>query len=146
MSFVRVNKGKTVQKQRCSSMGIKYIKRVIGLPGDSIEMRGFEIWVNGEKVKQEIIEKKGGQGLYEETLSNKIHIIRTQGVSEFSVHKWQIPEGKFLALGDNRDNSLDSRAWGYFSRSHLIGKAEFIWLHWGSFSEIPTLGRNGRIL
>ena len=83
--------------------------------------------------------------LIEETMDSGIHVIRSQGISEYEEHKWKVPEGSYLAIGDNRDNSLDSRAWGYFSDKYLIGKAEYIWLHWGSFSELPGFSRNGRI-
>ena len=60
-------------------------------------------------------------------------------------YKWEVPNGSYLAIGDNRDNSLDSRAWGYFSEDYLVGKADFIWMHWSSYSSLPTFSRNTRI-
>ena len=135
----------SLQKARCTRLGTKYVKRVVGLPGDTIQLSGHELWVNGKKAKKELLNSEEGNKLFEETLGNSIHIIRTNDKSLYSEHKWIIPEGKYLAIGDNRDNSLDSRDWGYFSEKYLIGKAEFIWLHWGSFSEFPTLKRNSRI-
>ena len=72
-------------------------------------------------------------------------MIRITGLTEYAEFKWTIPEGSFLAIGDNRDNSLDSRAWGYFSEKYLIGRAEYIWMHWESFSDLPSFGRNQKI-
>ncbi len=135
----------SLQKNRCSKLGTKYVKRVMGVPGDKVVIKGHEIWINEEKLEQNIILEDESQNLYQEAVGNRIHTIRTLVKSGYDEYKWQIPEGKYLALGDNRDNSLDSRAWGYFSEEHLVGKAEFIWLHWGSFTEIPTFSRNGRI-
>ena len=88
---------------------------------------------------------ESGKGLFEETLGNNIYVVRADSKSLYSEYRWQIPQGKYLAIGDNRDNSLDSRDWGYFSEKYLVGKAEFIWLHWGSFSEMPSFKRNSRI-
>ena len=129
----------------CSKLGIKYIKRVIGIPGDTVEIKGYEIYINGNRLEQVLSEKKGDESIYIETINDINHLIRTLGRNEFENHAWEIPEDKYLAIGDNRDNSLDSRAWGYFSKDDLIGRGEFIWLHWGSYSELPHFKRNRRI-
>jgi len=135
----------SLQKARCTTLGIKYIKRVIGLPGDKVEIRGYEIFINGKKVKQELVNKNGEEKLYKETINDIDHIVRTLGWKEYENFVWEVPPNKYLVIGDNRDNSLDSRDWGYFSKEHLIGRGEFIWLHWGSFSELPHFKRNRRI-
>ena len=145
------------QTVKCSTNGIKYVKRVIGVPGDVVEIKGYEIWINGKKLKQEVISDIDAESLIDgeplidgesflrEIIDDEVHVIRTLGTKEFHQHKWTIPEGKYLAIGDNRDNSLDSRAWGYFSEDKLVGKAEYIWLHWRSFSDAPTFTRNQKI-
>ena len=140
-----LNKFLKLQKDRCTKNGIKYVKRIIGIPGDEVEVKGYEIWINGSKLNHELISTTNGESLVKETIDNKTHVIRSLGLTEYAQHKWVVPEGSYLAIGDNRDNSLDSRAWGYFSEDTLIGKAEYIWLHWGSFSELPTFTRNQRI-
>ena len=85
------------------------------------------------------------ENLLEETIDEGVHIIRTLGLSDYEQHSWTVPEGSYLAIGDNRDNSLDSRAWGYFSENYLIGRADYIWMHWESFSELPSFSRNSKI-
>ena len=140
-----LNKFLKLQKDRCTKNGIKYVKRIIGIPGDEVEVKGYEIWINGNKLKHELISTTNGESLVKETIDNKTHVIRSLGLTEYAQHKWVVPEGSYLAIGDNRDNSLDSRAWGYFSEDTLIGKAEYIWLHWSSFSDLPTFTRNQRI-
>ena len=140
-----LNKFLKLQKDRCTKNGIKYVKRIIGIPGDEVEVKGYEIWINGSKLNHELISTINGESLVKETIDNKTHVIRSLGLTEYAQHKWVVPEGSYLAIGDNRDNSLDSRAWGYFSEDTLIGKAEYIWLHWSSFSDLPTFTRNQRI-
>lgn len=135
----------SLQESRCTTLGIKYIKRVIGLPGDRIEIKGYELFINGNKVKQELLDKSSEEGLYLETIDDIDHIVRILGISEYENFVWDVPPNKYLVIGDNRDNSLDSRAWGYFSKENLIGRGEFIWLHWGSFTELPHFQRNKRI-
>ncbi len=140
-----LNKFLKLQKDRCTKNGIKYVKRIIGIPGDKVEVKGYEIWINDNKLNHEIISTTNGESLLKETIDNKTHVIRFLGLTEYAQHKWVVPEGGYLAIGDNRDNSLDSRAWGYFSEDTLVGKAEYIWLHWSSFSDFPTFSRNQRI-
>ena len=140
-----LNKFLKLQKDRCTKNGIKYVKRIIGIPGDEVEVKGYEIWINGSKLSHELISTTNDESLVKETIDNKTHVIRSLGLTEYAQHKWVVPEGSYLAIGDNRDNSLDSRAWGYFSEDTLIGKAEYIWLHWSSFSDLPTFTRNQRI-
>ncbi len=140
-----LNKFLKLQKDRCTKNGIKYVKRIIGIPGDEVEVKGYEIWINGSKLNHELISTINGESLVKETIDNKTHVIRSLGLTEYAQHKWVVPKGSYLAIGDNRDNSLDSRAWGYFSEDTLIGKAEYIWLHWSSFSDLPTFTRNQRI-
>ena len=144
-SQIFLNRFMSLQKTRCTALGTKYIKRVIGLPGDKVEIRGYEIFINGKKIKQELLNRDEGESLYIEKIENIDHIVRMQGMREYENFIWEVPPNKYLAIGDNRDNSLDSRAWGYFSKEHLIGRGEFIWLHWGSFSELPHFQRNRRI-
>ena len=135
----------SLQETKCTTLGIKYIKRVIGLPGDRIEIKGYELFINGNKVKQELLDKSTEESLYLETIDDIDHIVRILGISEYENFVWDVPSDKYLVIGDNRDNSLDSRAWGYFSKENLIGRGEFIWLHWGSFTELPHFQRNKRI-
>jgi signal peptidase I len=144
-SQIFVKRFLSLQKNRCTTLGIKYVKRVLGVPGDKVQMKGYEVWINGKKLKHELISKNSNERLIKENLDNKIHMIRSTGLTEYAEFEWTIPEGSFLAIGDNRDNSLDSRAWGYFSDKYLIGRAEYIWMHWESFSDFPSLGRNQKI-
>ena len=97
------------------------------------------------KKRQVLSEKKGEESLYLETIDDVNHLIRITGIKEFDNFVWLVPPDRYLAIGDNRDNSLDSRNWGYFSKEHLIGRGEFIWLHWGSYNELPHFQRNNRI-
>ena len=140
-----LNKFTNLQKNRCTSQGVKFVKRVIGIPGDRVEIKGYEILINGNKVDQKLLSSNSEENLIEETLDEGVHIIRTLGLSDYAQHKWTVPAGSYLAIGDNRDNSLDSRAWGYFSEDYLVGRADFIWMHWASFSSFPSLSRNQQI-
>lgn len=85
-----------------------YIKRVIGLPGDTIKIVGTQVWRNGELIK--------------EPYTQYLSAIRSRrgGV-------WKVPDDKYLVLGDNRDNSADSRSWGFVPRNHVIAKVSYVW-------------------
>lgn len=87
------------------------IKRVIGLPGDKVEYRNNTLYINDEKVEEDYLEG---------------HI--TEDFSLISLGYETIPEGKYLVLGDNRENSLDSRSFGLVDEADIMGKVSLkIW-------------------
>jgi signal peptidase I len=129
---------------------IYYIKRVIGLPGDKIRSMNNELYINDEKIPHEFVAARPsdqGYALIRETLGGEEHIIRvsTYDGSRRLDGSWVVPEGHYFMMGDNRDNSLDSRAWGPVPEKNIVGKAFAIWMHWESFTSLPSFGRAGII-
>ena len=128
---------------------IDYIKRVVGLPGDVIEYKGKTLFINDKKIEQTFIDK------YPYTM-NEIHHIEAKEFKEalgyvnhsILIHdlpgedfKFKVPQGHYLAFGDNRDNSADSRVWGFVPEHNLVGRAFFIWFNFGEFKRIGTIIR-----
>ena len=121
---------------------IDYIKRVVGLPGDRVQMRGGQLYINGTICPRQpagdyIAEDNGTRvpsRLYHETLPNgAVHDIlkQTDEGSANNTPEFRIPEGNLFVLGDNRDNSLDSRfmgngGLGFVPVENLVGRAEFL--------------------
>jgi len=117
---------------------IDYIKRIVGLPGDKIKYKNNELYVNGTKMK---LDKKGERayfmgdgsvdvsGLYEEHLFDVDHEVLRKAYS-IKDGVWTVPSGHYMVLGDNRNNSRDSRFWGFVPQSYLVGKAEIVWWSW----------------
>ncbi len=116
-----------------------YIKRLIGLPGDVIQVRGGILHINEEPVRRDPIgaqQSASGEAialLFDETLPNGVvHEIReiSDGLSTDNTRKFRVPEGHYFMMGDNRDNSRDSRSTlvGFVPAENLVGRAEFIWL------------------
>lgn len=120
---------------------VDYIKRVIGLPGDRIGYFQKQLYVNGKPVEQQ---SKGsytgvGAGLSMtgadwrveqlDSLAHDILVVPNQPSIEGEV---QVPAGHYFVMGDNRDNSNDSRFWGFVPEQNLVGKAFMIWMSWDS--------------
>ncbi len=120
---------------------IDYIKRIVGLPGDKIQVKGGVLHINGEAVKRERIEdfvnldnwgNKQRFAQYIETLPNGVEhriIEATDDGPLDNTGVYNIPEGHYFAMGDNRDNSQDSRvlsAVGFIPAENLVGRAEIL--------------------
>ena len=117
-----------------NKIDIRYIKRLIGLPGDKIQMIQGDLYINDKLVAKhyigDYIDKNGTKfKRYKEELPNGYsHDIITLDVSEKQNTKvFEVPSGHYFFMGDNRDNSLDSRYWGYVPMDHIVGKAWFVW-------------------
>ena len=116
-----------------------YIKRVIGLPGDRIQVRGGQLFINGvgvprEKVGQiddpDVTEMNRPVDVYRETLPNGVSYdtldLTPNGIGD-DTREYVVPEGHYFMMGDNRDNSTDSRfAVGYVPYDNLVGRANII--------------------
>lgn len=136
---------------------INYIKRVVGLPGDRVQYRDKQFIVNGEVVPITQLgteledEVPRGHPLYhraqvrimEEQLGDTTHQVRLRDprlTQPLRTDEWLVPEGHYFMVGDNRDNSNDSRywnskeipqeLWGMVPDNYIVGKAFAVWMHW----------------
>ena len=130
---------------------INYIKRVIGLPGDRIRYDNNKILIiNDEVIEHELMAKLPPSlpslFVYKESLNgaeHKIqHMLRRPG---FRAKDWTVPEGHYFMMGDNRDNSNDSRGWGMVPDKNVVGKAFAIWMNKEPGLHLPTFNRNGLV-
>jgi len=127
-----------------------YIKRVIGKPGDRVAYRDKQLTVNGEPVPQMWLAEiptgryavKMGRELLPDTDGHLMQIDNRRPPRNFSVI---VKPGHYFMMGDNRDNSSDSRVWGQVPERDIVGKAVAIWMHWEAFLSVPSFKRTGAI-
>ena len=107
---------------------LRLVKRVVGLPGDEVEMKSNVLYINGQTLQYDVIETHQNQIDEREDLLGVFHIVRLnrEGSRLSSFEKTTVPEGFYLALGDNRDNSSDSRVIGFVPRDEIIGRAKTV--------------------
>ncbi len=138
--------------------GESWIKRVVGLPGDEVVIRDNRVWINGEPVSTELIGPyrgdpandddaelmRYGATLLTERLGNVGHQIIQMPLVDGApdvpneLNPRTVPSGCYFVMGDNRENSQDSRYHGCVPEENLVGKAEFIWMSLASLDRIAT--------
>ena len=141
---------------------LDYIKRVVGVPGDEVAYLNKRLTINGQPVPKEPVSDFFDEDAmtyfkqYEEALGPKHHRILNDenrpafipGVENFPSREncrysvegvvCKVPPGHYFMMGDNRDNSLDSRYWGFVPDKNIVGRAFFIWMNFGSFRRIGS--------
>ncbi|MDN5870879.1 MAG: signal peptidase I [Nitrococcus sp.] len=126
-----------------------YIKRIVGLPGDTIHYEQKKLYINGELMPQELI------GRYPPDPAAVVKIEHLEGVNhEILLYTnarsgsftFQVPQGAYFAMGDNRDRSSDSRYWGAVPTRNLVGEAFLIWMSWDWEDNTVNWGRIGEAI
>ena len=132
-----------------------YIKRLVGLPGDTVEVRDDVVYING--VEQPRVPdgefsytdssrmcRAEDMKMFSEKLGGKDHPVLQSTSYATRMADWgpkEVPEGNYFVMGDNRDNSADSRFWGFVPRDNIRGKAILVWLSFDHCKgNIPALG------
>ncbi|MGH8550754.1 MAG: signal peptidase I [Methylococcales bacterium] len=134
---------------------VDYIKRVIGLPGDRISYYGKQVFLNGKPVKTTALGGYQGVGQGKD-MTGSLQLVEELPGAEHSILVMQgpsgregdfyIPEGHYFVMGDNRDNSNDSRYWGTVPEANLVGRAFMIWMNWDWENSGVGFNRLGTIL
>jgi len=147
-----------------SDPSVNYIKRVVGLPGDKIRYTSDKhLYVNGQPVAEQMVGTEpgtlGSAELYKEKLGEAEHMIRKE-MNRYQAppdNEWTVPAGHYFMMGDNRDNSNDSRYWddpnipknelGMVPDQNIVGKAFAVWMSWPEpkMSHLPNFSRVGLI-
>ena len=145
---------------------IDYIKRVVGVPGDEVSFRAQQLYINGSAVPTEQKpppgfydeESKRYFAEFKEKLGETEHAILVNPQSQpyygpedriafpfrencrYSAEgvTCKVPEGHYFMMGDNRDNSQDSRFWGFVPDQNIVGRAFFVWMNFGNFKRIGS--------
>jgi signal peptidase I len=139
---------------------LDYIKRVVGTPGDTVAYLNKRLTINGKPVDTatapEFFDEDAMRYFkqFEEALGDKKHRLLNDddrpafvpGADNFPGRNncsytaegvtCKVPDGHYFMMGDNRDNSLDSRYWGFVPEKNIVGKAFFVWMNFGSLKRI----------
>lgn len=137
-----------------------WIKRVIGLPGDEVAFRNKQLFVNGQLVpltdthpyvddgskESSGMASVGTTESTEDLTGIRHQILEIPGMRRSPEGTWKVPADKYFVMGDNRDNSEDSRYWGFLPEQNLVGKAFLVWLSWRGFEHGIAFDRIGTVV
>ena len=155
-----VERGDVVVFRYPPQPSLDYIKRVVALPGDTVAYLNKQLTVNGQTVPKleqpDFFDKDAVRYFkqYQEQAGGKTYLTLNDpdrpgfipaaaqfagaDACQYSIEgvRCTVPQGHYFVMGDNRDNSLDSRYWGFVPDANLVGKAFFVWMNFGDFSRI----------
>ena len=141
---------------------VDYIKRVVGVPGDEVAYLNKKLSINGKPVPTEALPEFFDESVMryfkqsKEKLGDKTHNLIVDderpafipGAEDFAFRDLcnytvegvvcKVPEGHYFMMGDNRDNSLDSRYWGFVPDANIVGRAFFVWMNFGNLGRIGS--------
>ncbi|HPS29413.1 MAG TPA: signal peptidase I [bacterium] len=149
VEFGNPERGEIITFTEPNPAGKALVKRVVGVPGDSILISGVDVYVNGTKLEREFtgkvtytssrgkvvtasqyLEKNQDGRQYKVIYNDEMTDLarsEIEGYCKYCNRSFTVPERSFFAMGDNRDDSLDSRFWGFVPRENLQGKPLFVW-------------------
>lgn len=155
VTFETPKKGDVIVFRYPPNPKIDYIKRVIGVPGDVVLYKNKKLTVNGVEVLLEAVDSPANNSSFGDGSSTRkfteilgSHVHQIQHISQRPPldGEVRVPEGKYFVMGDNRDNSRDSRYWGYVPEHNIIGRAFMIWMNWDIGTSMPKWQRIGTMI
>ncbi len=141
---------------------LDYIKRVVGVPGDEVAYLNKRLTINGKTIQTTSVPEFFDEDVmryfkqYEESLGDRPHRLLIDderpafvpGADDFAFKQncrysvegvvCKVPEGHYFMMGDNRDNSMDSRYWGFVPDKNIVGKAFWVWMNFSSLKRIGS--------
>ena len=154
LSIGEPKRGDVIVFRKPQGGGVSFIKRLIGLPGDTVSYRDKRLFINGEPIEMEQLGRYSSQDVkcatprrdamrYSAALGEVNHEVLLHESSGSRNGQWVVPEGQYFAMGDNRDRSNDSREWGFVPEENLMGRAVGIWLNFDMNKGCGDMSRVG---
>lgn len=126
-----VERGDIIVFKYPNDLKMNYIKRVIGLPGETVEIKNKKVYIDNKLMAEDLIATKHNDNYeyFETKIQDKKFVVKKDidNIYKLNFKKTKVPKGHYFVMGDNRDNSSDSRAWGFVPFKNIRGRAFFVW-------------------